>query len=559
MTSVSGTSTTSSTTSSVTTNPANVNWTSLIDQMVAARTALADTVQTELTDNQTKITTYQQMQSLLSSLESASEALGDPSNPTASSGNIFLARSATLTASGSVAASSLVGVTLSNGAATGSHTLTVTQLAEAEKLGSTVAASETTALGYGGVFSLGVTGGSAVDITIDSSMTLADVASAINGATGTSGVQASIVQVSGSQYELVVTTASTGQTVTASAVSGTDVLSSLGVTDSSGNFADVLQTAQSALFSLDGIQITRSSNEISDVLGGVTLDLYSTTPSGSTVTMSVGMDTAQVGSAVSSLVTAYNSYRDFVIQQDATDSTTGTAASTAILFGDSTLRGITSQLEDALNTKVGGLSLSSVGLSFNSANELVLDSSTLDNILSSNLTEAEQLLGFTAATSSSDLGVVTHGNSAPSSFTLAVSVDSSGKLTSASVGGDNSLFTVSGSTIVGNSGTAYAGFTFDYSGSSSKSIDVSLSYGVASLLNITAASAADGTTGTVQTIISGLETEDTTLQSRIDDIDSAAATYRTQLTTQYAKYEAEISTAESTLSYLTVMLSSSTG
>lgn len=554
-----GTATSTSATSaaSTTTDPSSVDWSQLISEMVAARTAQADSIETELTDNETRITTFQQMQTLLSGLESAAEVLADPSDPSTSSDNVFLARSATLTASGDVSASSVLGVSLDNGAAVGSHTLTVSQLAEAEKVGSATMSGESTALGYSGVFSLAAADGTAVDISIDSSMSLSDVTNAINDQTATTGVQASIVEVSSSQYELVLTTSTANQAITATAVSGDGVLTELGLTDSSGAFANTLQKAQPAIFTLDGIQITRDTNDVSDVLSGVTLDLYATTASGTSITMSVGVNTDAVETALESLVTAYNSYRDFAIEQQATDSTTGTALSTAILFGDGTLRDVSEQLESALDVTKGGLSLASLGLSFNSSNELALDTSTLASVLGSNLSGVENLLGFSATTSSGDLSVVTHGSAAPSSFTLALAVDSSGTLTSASVGGDTSLFTIDGSQIFGNSGTAYAGFTFSYGGTTSQSVDVSLSYGIASLLYNTADGAADTSTGTVQTIISGLQDEDTSFQNTIDDINSAAAIYQADLTTQYAQYEAAISEAKSTQTYLTALLDSS--
>jgi len=162
--STSTTASTGTTSASTTTDPSTVDWSELISEMVAARTAQAVSIETDLTDNETKITTFQQMQTLLSSLESAAEVLADPSDPSTTSDNVFLARSATLTANGDVSASSVVGVTLDNGAAIGSHTLTVSQLAEAEKVGSATAASESTALGYSGVFSLAAADGTAVDI-----------------------------------------------------------------------------------------------------------------------------------------------------------------------------------------------------------------------------------------------------------------------------------------------------------------------------------------------------------------------------------------------------------
>lgn len=545
----------STTSASGSTDPYNIDWSELISEMVAARSAQADVYETELSDNETKITTYQQMQTLLSGLESAAEVLADPSNTLTSSNNVFLARSATLTSSGDVAASGIVGVTLDNGAATGSHTLTVSQLAQAEMVGSSAVSSETTELGYSGVMSVAAGDGTAVDITISSSMTLSDIVDAINETTSTTSVQASVVEVSSSDYELVLTTSNSNQSLAATSVSGNDVLQDLGVTDSSGDFADTLQTAQPAIFDLDGIQITRDGNDVSDVLSGVTFDLYATTASGTSITMNIGVDTDAVETALESLVTAYNSFRDFVIEQEATDSSTGTAASTAILFGDETMEDISEQLEAALNTTVNGLSLSSLGLSFNSSNnELELDTSTLESILGSNLGGVESLLGFSASTSSSDLTVTGNGYDAPSSFTLDVTVDSSGNLESASVDGDSSLFTIDGDQITGNSGTAYAGFSFTFSGTSSESIDVSVNYGIASLLYSTSDAAADTTTGTVQTVISGLEDDDSELESTIENIDEAASLYQSELTTEYSTYETQISEAEDTQNYLTALL-----
>lgn len=555
----SSSSTSSSTSTSVTgsTDPASIDWSELVSEMVAARSAQADVYETELSDNETKISSYQQMQTLLSGLESAAEVLADPSNSLNSSNNIFLARSATMTASGGIDASQIVGLTLDNGAATGSHTITVSQLAEAEKVGSSAVSSDTTELGYSGVMSLAAGDGTAVDITIGSSMTLSDIADAINEQTASTSVQASVIEVSSSDYELVLTTSNSNQTLSATSVSGDDVLQDLGITDSSGDFADSLQTAQPAIFTFDGINMTRDSNDISDVISGVTFDLYSTTTSGDSVTMDIGVDTDAVETALESLVSAYNSFRDFVIDQEATDSTTGNAASTAILFGDETMEDVSEQLEAALNSSVGGLSLSSLGLSFNSSNELELDTSTLTSVLGSNLSGVESLLGVNATTSSSDLTVTGYGYDAPSSFTLDVTVDSSGNLESASVDGDSSLFTVSGDQISGKSGTAYAGFDFTFSGSSSESITVSVTNGIASQLYNISDSAADSTTGTVQTVISGLEDDDSDLESTIESIDDAASIYQTELTSEYAQYETQISEAENTQSYLTALLDSS--
>jgi len=44
------------------------------------------------------------------------------------------------------------------------------------------------------------------------------------------------------------------------------------------------------------------------------------------------------------------------------------------------------------------------------------------------------------------------------------------------------------------------------------------------------------------------------LQTQVNDIDSAAATFKAQLQTQYAKYQAAIESANNTLTYLKALL-----
>ena len=77
------------------------------------------------------------------------------------------------------------------------------------------------------------------------------------------------------------------------------------------------------------------------------------------------------------MVTAYNAVRDFVTSQQ-TLSSDGTVDSSSVLFGDATMRNIMTQMEAAVNSSVGGMSLSDLGLSFNENNELeVTDASKL--------------------------------------------------------------------------------------------------------------------------------------------------------------------------------------
>jgi flagellar hook-associated protein 2 len=545
-------STSTSTTPAATTNPSDVDWNALIQSQVDAMLVPATNIQTTITANEAKISAYQQMQTLLGSLATAALPFST-SNTSSLSDSAFSASAATVTANGDVSPSAALGMTVDNGAPSGTYTLTIGQLAQAQQVAGTAVTGASTALGYTGTFSLGLVGGTSANISVNSSMSLQDIAGAINAQQGTTDVQASIVEISSSQYELVLTGTQDGADIATSSVSGDDVLTNLGVTDSSGSFTDVLQKSQPAEITLDGISISRNTNDISDVLTNTTLNLYQATPSGTSITINIGPDANQIATDLQSLVTAYNAYRDFVSTQQQTGAD-GTAASGTVLFGDGTMNDVMMQLQNAMNTTVGGLSLNDLGLSFSSSNDLELDTTTLQNTLTNNFQGVEALLATQTTTSSTDLSTIASGQSPPSSFTLDITVDGSGNLASASVGGDSSLFTVSGNTILGNAGTAYAGMAFDFTGSSSESIDITSASGIASLLNGISTTASDSTTGTIQTLVSGLQSEDTSLQQQVSDIESQASTYQTQLQTQYATYQASIQEATNTLTYLQALL-----
>ncbi|TYL95566.1 flagellar hook protein FliD [Bradyrhizobium rifense] len=547
------TSSASTVTTTGTTTSTSVDWSALITAAVNAKLTAATTISTSITNNEAKISAYQTLQTDLSTLSSGLSSLATAVVNSLAT-NAFATRAATISSSGDVSASSALSMSVSNGAATGDHTLTISQVATAQKVVGTSQSSQTSALGYSGTFSLGLGSGSTADITVTSTMSMQDVVDAINAQTSTTNVQASIVQVSSGSYEMVLSGTEDATDISYSSTSGDDILNKLGVTDSTGAFADVLQTSQAAEFSLDGISMTRDTNDITDVLTGVTFNLLQATPSGTSLSISIEPDTSQITTAIESLVTNYNTFRDAVIAQQATASD-GTADSSAVLFGDGTMRDIMDSLQNALNSTVGGLTMADLGLSFNEKNELELDTSTLSNVLSTNLSGVTTLLSAQTKTSSSQLSVVNTGTS-PQSFTLDLTVDSSGNLSSASVGGDSSLFTISGTTILGAAGTAYAGMAFTYSGSTSQSITVTSTSGIATQL-YQLSKTYSSSSGSLQTLITNLTDRDTDLQQKVDDIESNASAYQTQLQTQYANYQAAITSANNTLTYLKALLNSS--
>ncbi|OMH99744.1 flagellar hook protein FliD [Bradyrhizobium brasilense] len=544
------TSSASTVTTTGTTNSTSIDWDALIEAEVNAKLAAATSITTTITANQAKITAYQSLQTELSTLATGLSSLST-SIINSIATNAFATRAATISSTGDVSASSALNMSVNSGSATGDHTLQITQLATAQKVIGASQSSSSTALGLSGTFSLGLSGGTSTAISITSGMSMQDIVDTINAQTSTTNVQASIVQVSSGSYEMVLTGTQDAADITYSSTSGDDILNKLGVTDTSGAFTDVLQKSQSAEFTLDGIALTRNTNDISDVLSGVTFDLLQPTPSGTSLNISIETDTSQITSALQTFVTNYNAFRDQVIAQSAQNSD-GTAASSAVLFGDSTMRDLMTQLQQVLSGTVGGMTMADLGLSFNENNELQLDTGTLSTVLTQNLAGVTQLLSAQTATSSSQLSVVNTGTS-PQSFTLDLTVDSTGTLTGASVGGDSSGFSVVGNTIIGNSGTIYAGMAFTYTGSTSQSITVTSSSGLATQL-YQLAHTSSGTSGQLQTMITNLQSRDTDLQSQVSDIQSNAATFKAQLQVQYANYQAAIESANNTLGYLKALL-----
>ncbi|WP_441230758.1 flagellar filament capping protein FliD [Tardiphaga sp. 215_C5_N2_1] len=542
------------TTTSGTKTTTSVDWDALIEAQVATKTAAATTIQTSVTANEAKISAYQQLQTLLTTLTTDTTSLSK-SIVNSLSSSAYGARSATITSTGDVSASSAVSMAISNGAATGDHTLTVTQIATAHKVIGTAVADKSADLGLTGTFSIGLDGGTSADISVTSGMTLEDLVDTINAQTSTTNVQASIIQISSNQYEMILSGTKDNADITTSVVSGDDVLTTLGVTDSSGAFTDVLQESQPAIFSVDGITLTRDTNNITDVLSGVSFSLLQSTPSGSTVKISIDVDTSSIQTALQQFVTSYNAVRDYVTTQQ-TLSSSGTADTSAVLFGDGTMRSVTTQMEQVLNSIVGDLSMSDLGLSFSDTNDLVLDTSTLATTLADNIDGVIALLATKTTSSSAALAVVNTSSSPPSSFVMDIAVDSSGAL-SVSVGGDSSLFTVSGRTIIGKAGTIYSGMAFSYSSTSSASVTITSTIGIAAQINAIASAASNKTSGSLQDLITNLKSQDDRMQQQIDDINERAAIYRTMLTTQYAKYQSAISSANSTLDYLSALLNAS--
>ncbi|OIR15876.1 flagellar hook-associated protein 2 [mine drainage metagenome] len=381
----------------------------IVSSLMAVEQQPITTLNRQISSYNAKISAIGSVQSALASFQTAAQGLNNLTF------NSFSATSSNAAA---------VSATASSIAKPGNYSLTIGQLAQAQNLVVAGQASATTAIGSGAsttlTFDFGtISGGTLANgtytgasytsngsatksVTIDSSNnTLSGIRDAINAANV--GVTASIINDgSTSPYRLVLTSNTTGVANSMKiSVSGDATLSSLLSEDPAGT-QNLSQTsaAQNANFTVNGIAISKASNNVGDVVPGVTLNLAgtSTTP----VTLSVAPNTSAVGTAINGFVTAFNAAATAIQNQTSYDPTTKTAGT---LQGDVSLSIIQSQMAAMLTTTMGsnpnGFSnLTQIGIGFQKDGTLAVDTAKLNAALSSNYQSVANL--FIAAGSATD-------------------------------------------------------------------------------------------------------------------------------------------------------------
>jgi flagellar hook-associated protein 2 len=144
-----------------------------------------------------------------------------------------------------------------------------------------------------------------------------------------------------------------------------------------------LQGAANADITVDGVtSISRASNTISDVVGGVSLKLKDL----GTTTVEVERNDELFTTRLNAFLDAYNGLMDSMNNLQSYDKQT---KATGTLFGDSTTRRIQSEVQNLFSNSVSGLPatlshLTDLGVSTNTAGKLELDSSVFSIQLKDN-------------------------------------------------------------------------------------------------------------------------------------------------------------------------------
>lgn len=239
-------------------------------------------------------------------------------------------RTGDLSAQPQVANAAVAKASLSGAARpSGTYSLEVTALATAQTLASGAFAASTSPVGSGtltlrfGTVSGGTfaedTAHAAASITVPAGATLAEVASAINGANA--GVTAYVANTAnGAQLVLKGQTgAANGFVLEASETPGDPGLAALAWSPA-GDAGRLKANASNAQFKLDGLAMTSASNSVTDAVPGLNLTLTGTN-TGAPTQISFADPSSAITSALQELVSAFNEVATAL--HDATDPKSG--------------------------------------------------------------------------------------------------------------------------------------------------------------------------------------------------------------------------------------------
>jgi flagellar hook-associated protein 2 len=281
-----------------------------------------------------------------------------------------------------------------------------------------------------GTISYAIGNGAASTVNLGSTpLSLTAAATALNADAGfsASGLTASI---SGAQLVVTGRTDATGaatiRTSASTLTSTTPATTYSGLSDvtapSSTLNVNTGLSGQDANLTVDGVAIDSASNTISTAIPGVTFQLLSktTTP----VQVAITNDNADIETAFSTFVTAYNKVLGDLTTQEGKDS----SGNPEPLYGSPVIAQLQSALSLALTTGAasnGIQNLSQLGISVTNTGTLSLNSSTLDSALNSNYAgvvgfmQNTNSFGQTLATSLGNLGNTTPDGA----LTLALAAD----------------------------------------------------------------------------------------------------------------------------------------
>ncbi len=349
---------------------------SIVKQLVELEKKPLDTLKLQAATVQTKISAFGQIKSLVSTFADATSKLTSVTGWNGVTTTSSDTKSVTATAVGG--------------------TLPTTFNVEVQSLAKAQATASASLLPVGGALGAGTLRlelgkwtvvpasftpgtGTPVDISIEATDTLSDIAGKINGASA--GVTAAILKDSSGE-RLLLRGKNTGE----------EAGFRLSVTDGDGNNTDaaglsrlvagssVTQYAANAQATVNGIAVSSATNTFANTVSGVTFNALAVTAA--PVEISVAKDSSAVQKNIENFVSAYNAINDLINEATSYDAATKKGS---LLQGDSTAITLQSSLRAALQSVSSASGqyqqLSAIGISQQRGGSLTIDSTKLSAAL----------------------------------------------------------------------------------------------------------------------------------------------------------------------------------
>jgi flagellar hook-associated protein 2 len=347
-----------------------IDTSALVDQLVALERVPAERLLVRKAQANRRMSVVSDLVSRLTALKNASKALDTQSEVRA-----VTARSSD---------DKRVKVSSSGAAQPAQLALRVDKLAQGQTNVSTLFAAADDPMAGSGTLGITVGAGAEVVVSFTSLDTLADIASRINEEVP--GTHAEVIKTT-SGFQIALSSSETGE---ASALAFTESGTSLGFLEGDS----LKQIAQDAAFTMNGISMTRSSNTVTDAVGGLTFELLGThAVTDPDTTIAVASDPGGVETKLKSLVDAFNAVSDLVSAQMVYS---GVPRGGDTLFGDSTVRSLQRGMAQVASATYprgeGTTSLGQVGVEIDRNGRMSIDSAQLAKALADDPAALDDLI-----------------------------------------------------------------------------------------------------------------------------------------------------------------------
>jgi flagellar hook-associated protein 2 len=221
---------------------------------------------------------------------------------------------------------------------------------------------------------------STIDADGNGNRTLDELAKAINGAAGNSGVKAALVRSNG-QVSLVLSAEQSG------AASAFSLASPFGA----GQLLSQGRDAEVRLGGEAGMLLTSASNTFDNLIDGVSLTFSKTHVSGETpLSLTIGQDPSATKAQVQKFIDAFNS---LMTSLDGLTASGGESGQRGPLAGDASIRSIENMLNQVVRGQFGGVSLIDFGIAADRNGKLSIDAARFDKAVAAKPEAFEKLFG----------------------------------------------------------------------------------------------------------------------------------------------------------------------